>query len=284
MRQLLEEEIETIDVYMVRRDNQQKPEPEQRWPRLAWPNIEPTWDKVQQYFMASIACVMLAGFVFAGVGAPLFTIKTLRIPLVALPAQVFMTSVNIVPTGVQAIPAVAARGTLTVYNGSILQESLPAGFIVTSAGGVEIETDQAVTIPAADPPSFGVASVPAHAVQPGAAGNIAAYSIRQQDGTSLTIKNLAAFTGGVDASTRQIVTTDDVNNATTEAREKVEGQPVTGLTVEPCSETVNKSEKSVSVTRECQTYTYTLPKQLRIVSMRIIAHTVVVEYKVYSDA
>lgn len=283
MRQILEDDqIETIHVYMVRDDDQQEPEPEQRWPRLQFPTVN--WDLARQYITASIACVMLAGFAFAGVGGPLFTIKKLSIPLVALPAQVFTASVNIIPTGVQVIPATSARGTLTIYNGSILQESLPAGFIVTSAGGIEVETDQAVTIPAADPPAFGVASVPAHAVVTGSAGNIAAYSVRQSDGTSLTIKNLAAFTGGKDAATRQIVTTDDVNNAIAEAREKVEGKPVIGLMVEPCSEKVNKSEESVSVMRECQTYTYTLPKHLKIVSMRIIAHTVVVEYKVYMNA
>lgn len=282
MKQTIDyDEIETIHVYMVREDDQ--PELENNkppsWPRFHWPNIAPTWAKVQQIIMASIAVLMLAGFAIAPMGEPLFTIKTLRIPLIALPLQIFMTSVNITPTGIQQIPAASARGALTVYNGSTLQESLPVKFIVTSASGVEIETDQAVTIPAADPPSFGVASVPAHAVQPGAAGNIEAYSVDQADGSTITIKNTSAFTGGADASTKIYATAADVNNATTAARQKVEGRSVKGLMIQPCSEKITPSAGSVRVERTCQTYTYTLPKHLRIISLKIKSDIVFVEYK-----
>lgn len=210
-----EDQIETIHVYMLREDNQQ-PEPEPpRWPGLQRSAFK--WDTIQQWIIGSIAMFMLVGFTFAPAG-PAFVIKTLRIPLIPLPIQTFTASANIVPTGVQQYPAVQAIGNLTVYNGSILQESLPAGFIVTSASGVEIATDAPVTIPAANPPAFGVTTTRAHAVVAGAAGNIAAGAIHQADGSSLVIKNLAAFTGGADAYTVKYATTQDVNNATTAAR------------------------------------------------------------------
>src|SRR5260370_1915610 len=90
----------------------------------------------------------------------------IRIPAVFLPLGVFTASVQIIPTGVKEFPASPARGELTIYNGSILTQGLPSGFIVTPASGVEILTNRPVTIPLPNPPNYTLTHVPPHPLPP----------------------------------------------------------------------------------------------------------------------
>lgn len=110
--------------------------------------------------------------------------------------------------------ALAARGSITFYNGQLTQQYIPAGTILTGTNGVQIETLDAATIPALDPsstpPTLGVVTIAAHAVNTGAGGNIQAYDINQPF-NSVIAKNTAAFTGGRDQRDFQIVTQKDIS-------------------------------------------------------------------------
>jgi hypothetical protein len=51
----------------------------------------------------------------------------IRVPAVLLPPKTFTALVAIVPTGVSTYPATVAHGMLTITNGSIIGQSIPAG-------------------------------------------------------------------------------------------------------------------------------------------------------------
>lgn len=257
-----EDEIERVHVYMIREplEEDEEPPPKRAW---RWGKWEPR--RIVSCLAQLAAVLMLSGM---NITPPTQVITTnIAVPAHFLPVQHIQASANIVATGVRTIQATAARGVLTIYNGAALVEQLPAGFVVTSSGGVEIATDQAVTIPAANLPAAGVAQVSAHAVQPGAAGNIEAAAIHQQDGSSLVIKNLAAFSGGQDARTETFVTTGDQARAITSARQQVAAQQPIGLMAKPCSEQDKQQESNVSVTLTCQLVTYNAPAGVKIVTV-----------------
>ena len=71
----------------------------------------------------------------------------------------FSTSITVTPTGIKTYPAPTAHGVLTITNGSILQEELPQGMIVTAKDRVEIITDTAVFVPAGSATGLGYATV-----------------------------------------------------------------------------------------------------------------------------
>ena len=109
--------------------------------------------------------------------------KTIRIPAVFLPLKVFTTSVHIIPTGIQTYPATNAHGELTIYNGSILSQRIPAGMILSAISGIEVVVDASAVIPAGNPPYFGIASISAHALPAGKIGNIRPFAINNVYGT-----------------------------------------------------------------------------------------------------
>lgn len=268
------EPMKTIHVWMM-----PEPEPEEE-PGEQGRFRLPGWRAIGQRCVQLLALLLLAAFCTA-YSSPAYRVRTISVPAILLPVQIVQASAAIVPTGRKTIPATRARGMLTVYNGSILQETLPAGFIVTSANGIEIETDQAVTIPPAGLPTPGIATVEAHAVQPGAAGNIAAYSISANDGSSLVIKNLGAFTGGRDARTVKYATTEDNNNALAAARKQVESEQLSarhqGVPVK-CTETARVLSASVRVAWACQYATYRAPAG-QVLSARVQGSVVVLRVR-----
>src|SRR6266487_490911 len=69
--------------------------------------------------------------------------------------------------------AQAAGGTLTFYNAAPYTQTVAAGTVLTGTDGVQLVTDQAALLPAANLPAVGMATVPAQAVQVGPQGNIA---------------------------------------------------------------------------------------------------------------
>lgn len=261
---LPEEEIETRYVYIYDED------PEQwRWPKL-------DGRQIGNLYMQLLALIMLAGFCVVQ-GSPSYQIQTATVPALLLPVVRLTASAEIVATGMKTIPAIHARGTLTIYNGSILQEFLPAGFLVTTQSGIEVATDQAVTIPAADLPAPGIAMVPAHAVEAGSQGNIVAGAIHQADGSSLVIKNLASFMGGRDTRTIQVVQDADKEAAVAMAKARVEAEkPTSGLLVRPCSGTVEQTETRVAVQLLCQYVTYHVPAGARVLSAYVEGDTVII--------
>jgi hypothetical protein len=95
--------------------------------------------------------------------------------------------------------AVNARGALLFYNGAFTPQMIYAGTVFTDADGVKVVTDQTETVPPGNPPSYGSIRVAAHAIIPGAAGNILAGDINTPCcSPSILVKN-TAFTGGADA-------------------------------------------------------------------------------------
>ncbi len=119
-------------------------------------------------------------------------------------------------TGVKQTDAAQAMGTVTFYNGSITVQTVASGTVLTGSDGVAIITDALAIIPAAIPPAYGFVSVPAHALQPGISGNIAALDINHTcciAGNFVFVKNLAAFSGGQDQQNYTVVQQSDIDGA-----------------------------------------------------------------------
>ncbi|MGH2478461.1 MAG: baseplate J/gp47 family protein [Ktedonobacteraceae bacterium] len=261
-----EDEMEIIHVYMLR-----EPLPDEQQSGNRWATI-------LHWIMGCLAVLLLSGFCLIP-DSPVLVTRTISVPVIPLPLVQLTARVSIVPTGVSTIPALQARGTLTIYNGSILQEALPAGFIVTTHNGIEIATDQAVIVPVNNPPTDGVATVAAHAVTAGAAGNIAPGRINQADGTSLVVKNLTAFTGGQDASSELFITSGDVQHALTTARAHLATQQLIGLLPKPCTEQSQQNGSTLTLFWRCQYITYHVPPGVIPIGVRVQGHRVSLTYR-----
>jgi hypothetical protein len=123
---------------------------------------------------------------------------TLDVPTRTL-APVTVTYSHSTPTtGHGHQDARAASGILTFYNGNASQQTIARGTVITGSDGVQVRTDQAVTLPPANPPSFGQATLTATMLQTGSKGNIHAFDINGTVSGSVFVKNLSAFTGGRD--------------------------------------------------------------------------------------
>jgi hypothetical protein len=136
-----------------------------------------------------------------------------------LPALILSQSQTVPATGKRHQDATQAQGTITFYNGLLTWQTIPARTTVTGQDRVAISTDQAARIPPASnttPPTFGQVTVAAHAVQPGARGNIPPYDINGSCcGSSILVKNTSAFSGGQNERDATVVTRQDINNAVT---------------------------------------------------------------------
>lgn len=231
---IVDEPIETIHVYMV-------PEEAKR-PYTAVPLV-----------CALLCLVGIAVLTLSSGQHPYYEQARLVVPAQVLPPQVFQTTQAIIPTGVHTYPATYAHGYLTFSNGSVIGQSVPAGFTIDGA-----TTDEAVYVPAANADGFGVSTVSAHLVASGT--NIAALSINEVIGSSLFVRNLSPFTGGHPAYSVHFVTKQDRVAAVTKARAIVAAQ-VFGLHY-PCAETISGA---VTVTWRCQFVTYKVPSYMHVI-------------------
>jgi hypothetical protein len=236
--QRVDEPLETIHLYVVREEE----------PR---PSLLPVILSML-VLLALLAMGILVPY------KPLYIQKTIRVPAIFLPLRPFSSTVTIIPTGEKTYPATQAHGTLTIYNGSILSQELPLGMILTGKDNVEVMTDETVVIPAGNPPAYGIAQVSVHAVVPGRKGNIATLDINQVYGTSLYIRNLHSFTGGREAHTVTFITSQDRQNAISQARHILIQHTLSGLLQSPCRETVTGNQPLL-VTWTCQFVTYAAP-------------------------
>ncbi len=119
-------------------------------------------------------------------------------------------------SGVGHRPALSGHGTLTFYNLATYQIVIPAGMTFSGSDGVQIATDAAIVVPAGNPPTLGSAFGQAHAVTPGASGNIGALDVNsalQGSFNGIEVKNPVAFSGGQDAHTYPVVSQADVKAA-----------------------------------------------------------------------
>ncbi len=212
---------------------------------------------------------------------PAYAIQTVSVPAQLLPVVHLTATAAIIPTGSKTSLATYAEGTLTLYNGSILNQALPAGFIVTSTSGIEIVTDESVTIPPGNAPNYGTATVTAHAAKAGADGNIAAYAINAVYGADVYIKNLWAFSGGADAQTTIYATDNDIHRALTTARTTLSAQEhqQKGLLSSPCQETTSRKALLLTVGWACQFVTFTAPKGAQVLAAQVAGNYVVLRVK-----
>lgn len=193
-------------------------------------------EKVNWHF---VACSLL--MFFAAFGASLWyalTYPTVTVSIVPVekslalivPLHVFLRhlapitlteSLSANTTGKGHQDAIRAAGTLTIYNGEFTSETVAAGTVFTGKDGVQVATDRFITIPAANPPYFGWASVPAHAIKAGAVGNIQAGDINKACCfLSVQVKNAAPFNGGVDERDYRAVAQVDVDTRASELKKR----------------------------------------------------------------
>ncbi len=128
-----------------------------------------------------------------------------------LPEVTMSQSQTAATTGTTFQAAQPGRGTITFYNASLYPQTIVAGTLLTGADGVQVATDHMVTVPAANYPTFGVASIPAHAVQTGAGGNIKAGDIYGPCCLLNVQAANSAFNGGQEAETYQSVSKQDID-------------------------------------------------------------------------
>lgn len=133
-----------------------------------------------------------------------------RLLLVSSPAR----SQTVPTTGTGHAPARAGEGTVTFYNAAPYAQTVAAGTVLTGADGVEIVTDSPAVIPAGNPPTFGIAAVPAHAAAIGPRGNIAPLDLNGLCCTGgISVKNTAAFHDGQYAYDYPMLTQADIDHA-----------------------------------------------------------------------
>lgn len=132
-----------------------------------------------------------------------------------LPEMTLAQETTVKTTGVQHQDATQASGYITFYNSALFVQIIPTGEVL-QAGGVEIVTDQGVTLPAGNGDTNGKVTVPAHATLYGPVGNIGAYSINGSCcRPNVLARNLSAFTGGRAARDYQVMQQGDIDRATT---------------------------------------------------------------------
>ncbi len=137
-------------------------------------------------------------------------------------APVTLTKTATAPTtGKGHQDATRAGGTLSFYNGLFTQQTIPIGTIFTGKDGVEVTTDESVTIPAANPPQFAETTVTAHTLNSGAAGNIQAGDINITVSNGVLVNNTSAFHGGRDARDFQAVAQSDLDSLTAQVQQQL---------------------------------------------------------------
>lgn len=245
MYQVEDTPIETLHVYVVKEEE----------PR---PAILPIVFSV----------LLLAGIIAVGTLFPYrqpLEQQTIHVPANFLPPITFTASAPIIPTGIHTYPATQAHGTLTIYNGSILQQEIPAGMIV-SAQGKEVVVDSSAIVPPGNPPTYGIATVPAHAVLAGEQGNIPAFAINQVYGASLYIRNLTAFLSGKDAYSIKVVTPQDRQTAINTVRASLTAQFARrhAILAKPCYESSQVKSTVVQLFWTCQYVTYTVSPSMHV--------------------
>src|SRR5260221_9079810 len=100
------------------------------------------------------------------------TRAAIRVPAVPLAVKTFTAEAPVIPTGSKTYPATTAHGVLTITNGSIIAQVIPAGFTVDN-----VATDTAVYVPPGSAHGYGYATLSAHALLPGTQGNIPPYAL-----------------------------------------------------------------------------------------------------------
>jgi hypothetical protein len=256
--QTLDDKPETIHLYVVR---EEAPKP--------------------QLVSIFLSVVALASLVALSVLVPYQQPEVravIRVPAVLLPLRTFTAQVAVIPTGIRTYPATTAHGELTITNGSVIAQTLPAGFKFLTNRGVQVITDAAVFVPSGSASGYGYAAVSAHALLSGNQGNIQALAINQVIGSSVYIRNLSSFSGGRDSYSVKYVTNKDKQVALIKARSIIALQ-MNGIHY-PCIETFKEVHLQNGFVNEvswrCQFVTFSLPTYMHISSIRIVGKNLLI--------
>ena len=206
---------------------------------------------------------------------PSYEQRRLTVPAQLLSLKTFTAQAPIIPTGITTYPATTAHGTLTITNGSVISQTLPAGLLFISSNGVSVVTDTAVFVPAGDANGYGVAYVSAHALLHGRQGNIPTGAINRVEGTSVYVRNLAAFQGGKDAYSVKFVTLQDRQIALNHTRQMVAAQ-INGLHY-PCIEDHFADVHKMTLAWRCQFVSYSVPSYMHVTRVRIIGKNLLLD-------
>ena len=184
---------------------------------------------VERYFTFSVFLVvfcLLVSSIAAIVNQPVVTVTlfpvhkslqfTTTIPMQTrtLAAVTLTRTLAASTTGKGHQDARPATGTLTLYNGQFSAQTVATGTVLIGRDGQKVATTASVTIPAANPPQVGEATVSARVLNAGSQGNIAAGDITIAVSSDLLVKNLVAFTGGQGARDFQAVAQHDLDALT----------------------------------------------------------------------
>lgn len=138
---------------------------------------------------------------------------------------VIETQADVFTTGSQVVGTERARGVVVFLNEGEKPVVVPAGTIMTTAGGVQYKTEKAVTVPARKTEYFldvpagiaaGRAEVSIVALEAGVSGNVAAGRVRRFAdpgfNRQLTVRNPEAIGGGAERR-QSIVSEEDLERA-----------------------------------------------------------------------
>ncbi len=119
-------------------------------------------------------------------------------------------------SGHRQIQATQAKGQLTFFNSAFVAQKILANTTVAGKDGVQVVTDADANIPPdnSNTGAVGRVSVPAHATNAGAKGNIAVLDLDRTcciPNNPVFVRNLNAFTGGQDAQSYNFVKQSDVD-------------------------------------------------------------------------
>jgi len=241
--QTVDEQPETIHLYVVR---EKEPKP-----------------SVIPIVLSALSLIVLLVFCVLVPYQQPVTRAVIRVPAVLLPLKVFTAQAVIIPTGVKVYPATTAHGVLTITNGSIIGQSIPAGFTVQ-----DVTTDSAVYVPGGNANGYGWAQITAHAGIPGKNGNLPSYAINSVIGSSVYIRNLSAFSGGHDSYSVKYVTAENKQTALIKARNQLTILAV-GLRY-PCLEKHFRDSTKMVLTWRCQFLTYHIPSYMHVSNVQLI--------------
>jgi hypothetical protein len=150
------------------------------------------------------------------------TTSTIQVPGRVLAPLTLTQARSDQTTGIGHQEAAAAHGLVTFYNALPQAQTVPAGELLTGNDGVEVVTDQAAYLPAGTLATNGQATVAAHAVIVGPAGNIRGGDIYGACCRENVFAANSPFAGGKVARTFPMVTQSDLDNATKQLHTSLE--------------------------------------------------------------
>jgi len=119
-------------------------------------------------------------------------------------------------TGIGYTPAIQAKGAITFYNEAPYNQTIYAGTVITARDGIQIVTDQTVTIAAGNGEANGNAQAQAHTIQAGTHANIPPLAINALCCLNgILAKNLSPFTGGLDSQPYRMLSQADLKREAT---------------------------------------------------------------------